>query len=211
MAIASSSLRAFECRRSRSLHGSVFFPRRRLGIGQVDQIVMLDGRGIAATVSCWCSGHALARCLLLCSQFNGLRSRGSTRSTQFTRIMNASDEGELVSAKARRVGSLLAASTACLLLLAPGAPASADNADPVGGPGQATIAVEADGPAGPDHLIMCDINATKPRYSGTTITAVGYMSSCTPSSPEACRTETGLLRYYPGPGTWEVVASGGVN
>ncbi|MYS45716.1 hypothetical protein GTY23_31810 [Streptomyces sp. SID5998] len=37
------------------------------------------------------------------------------------------------------------------------------------------------------------------------------MSTCTPKAPDTCRTETDLLRYYPGPGTWEVVASGGVN
>ncbi|MCX4598824.1 hypothetical protein OG819_58180 [Streptomyces sp. NBC_01549] len=69
----------------------------------------------------------------------------------------------------------------------------------------------ADGSESPDHLITCTIKAAKPNYSGSTVTAVGYMSSCTPSTPEICRTETDLLRYYPGPGTFEVVASGSVN
>ncbi len=60
-------------------------------------------------------------------------------------------------------------------------------------------------------LIECTINATQPRYSGSAITSVGYMSSCTPSAPEVCRTETDLLRYYPGPGRFEVIAAGAVN
>ncbi|WP_331747685.1 hypothetical protein OG520_39875 (plasmid) [Streptomyces sp. NBC_00984] len=107
----------------------------------------------------------------------------------------------------RRARSLWGALAAGLLVLTVGAPASADSG-PSDGPGEATISA---GDLGPDHLVTCSINAAKPNYSGTTVTAVGYMSSCTPSTPETCRTETDLLRYYPGPGTWEVLASGPVN
>lgn len=108
-----------------------------------------------------------------------------------------------MSATVRRTRSLSTVLAAVLLVLGAGGTASADS-DPVGGPGQTTIETAPDTP---EIVITCDINAAKPNYSGHTVTGVGYMSKCTPKAPDTCRTETDLLRYYPGPGTWEVVAS----
>ncbi len=93
----------------------------------------------------------MARCLS--SEPHGIRSCGYTSSTQFTHGMCVSNKGEPVSTKARRLGSLLAALAACLVLLTPGALASAYSVEPEGGPGQATIAVEADSPDNLKHLI----------------------------------------------------------
>lgn len=112
-----------------------------------------------------------------------------------------------MSATVRRARSLSSGLAAVLLVLSAGATASADS-DPGGGPGQVTIETAPDAP---DIVITCDINAAKPNYSGSTVTGVGYMSKCTPKAPDTCRTEADLLRYYPGPGTWEVVAPGKVN
>ncbi|MGW1195143.1 hypothetical protein ACWD4B_04690 [Streptomyces sp. NPDC002536] len=104
--------------------------------------------------------------------------------------------------------ALNVASAAILLLIPISGTAAAGNFE-TGPTNAATVTTGSS--LGPDDRVTCTIKAARPNYSGTTITAVGWMSSCRPHAPQTCRTETDLLRYYPGPGMWQVVASGPVN
>ncbi|GHC62499.1 hypothetical protein [Streptomyces cinnamoneus] len=100
------------------------------------------------------------------------------------------------------------AGTAILLVFAAG-PALAEP-DPTGAPVTTFTITLGDEKGASNDVITCEGRAYKPNYSGSAVVATGALTSCS-RQPQTCRTETDLMRYYPGPGTFEVLAAGSVN
>ncbi|WP_225828499.1 hypothetical protein [Streptomyces naphthomycinicus] len=100
---------------------------------------------------------------------------------------------------------------AAALLFAARAQTVAAADEPAPGPIEQTIHASAGGattPDGsmPDDSVSCTFRAEKPNYSGSKMTGVGGIKSCTPHAPFSCNSESEIEWYNPGPGRWLTVA-----